>query len=79
MASIVLMLSFQKQMGMIFQENTQSLYVGISEDRTYSIIKGISKKVPSIVDSAKEEFYTGFLKRTAEEMRGVLRGVADEV
>ena len=54
---------------MIFQENIMAvlMYAGISEDRTYSIIKGISKKVPSIVDNAKEEFYTGFLKRTTEE------------
>lgn len=68
---------------MIFQENIMAvlMYAGISEDRTYSIIKGISKKVPSIVDSAKEEFYTGFLKRTAEEGydEEFSRDVADEV
>ena len=54
---------------MIFQENIMAvlMYAGISEDRTYSIIKGISKKVPSIVDNAKEEFYTGFLERTSRE------------
>ena len=68
---------------MIFQENIMAvlMYAGISEDRTYSIIKGISKKVPSIVDSAKEEFYTGFLKRTTEEGydEEFSRDVADEV
>ena len=68
---------------MIFQENIMAvlMYSGISEDRTYSIIKGISRKVPSIVDSAKEEFYTGFLKRTTEEGydEEFSRGVADEV
>ena len=54
---------------MIFQENIMAvlMYAGISEDRTYSIIKGISKKVPSIVDNAKEEFYSGFLERTSRE------------
>lgn len=68
---------------MIFQENIMAvlMYAGISEDRTYSIIKGISKKVPSIVDNAKEEFYTGFLKRTTEEGydKEFAKNTADEV
>lgn len=68
---------------MIFQENIMAvlMYAGISEDRTYSIIKGISKKVPSIVDNAKEEFYTGFLKRTTEEgyNKEFAKNTADEV
>ena len=68
---------------MIFQENIMAvlMYSGISEDRTYSIIKGISKKVPDIVDSAKEEFYTGFMNRTTREgySEEFARETADQV
>lgn len=68
---------------MIFQENIMAvlMYSGISEDRTYSIIKGISKKVPDIVDSAKEEFYTGFMDRTTREgySEEFARETADQV
>lgn len=68
---------------MIFQENIMAvlMYSGISEDRTYSIIKGISKKVPSIVDNAKEEFYNGFIKRATSEGydEDFVREKADEV
>lgn len=54
---------------LIFQESIMKMLVwaGIPEDETYTIIKGISKKKPEIVNVVKEQFFNGATDRITNE------------
>lgn len=54
---------------MLYQENSMTALnmAGFSLERTYPIIKAISKKKKAVIDAAKDEFLPGFAEYTRKE------------
>jgi len=53
----------------LYQEEVMKLlaYAGFEASETYTILKGIAKKKPEVVDKAKNKFYDGFLSKGYEK------------
>ncbi len=53
----------------LYQEEVMKLlaYAGFEASETYTILKGIAKKKPEVVDKAKSKFYDGFLEKGYEK------------
>ena len=64
---------------LLYQENIMEAMnlAGFSLERTYPIIKAISKKKKQIIDAAKEEFLTGFAAYILKESPDTLQEAAD--
>lgn len=58
---------------MLYQENTMTALnlAGFSMERTYPIIKAISKKKKKVIEAAKEEFLAGFARYIVEHEESV--------
>lgn len=65
---------------MLYQENVMAALnlAGFSLERTYPIIKAISKKKKKVIDAAKEEFLEGFSKYIVANESGTDQDTADK-
>ena len=54
---------------LLYQEEIMKLlsYAGFEASETYTILKGIAKKKPEVVEKAKTKFYSGFLEKGYQE------------
>ena len=64
---------------MLYQENTMTALnlAGFSMERTYPIIKAISKKKKKVIDAAEEEFVLGFSDYVMRHVENMDKSTAD--